>query len=541
MWGVNTRNTMKQGLIKRYFSYLAKSFPVLCASGDMRFLPAAARADGLLDRLEDFSPRAVERHVSKLNGFLADFNKVADRNIGVEHERAVAMATNVSGVLLELSTSQSWRKDPSLYLKIAFTGIHHALSLPAKSERIRTRRTIKRLRAVPEFLGQVEENIETITQLSRSLAQTMIRDCARYLQQISAEPALTADPKSGQYLQECLNKLKEVDRHITTRHQVDEVEGPDLQTVLDKGFGTDKTVQDIFEMADAQWRSALGTLKALAAELGVNDWRDAYADYLGPGEPDDSSLTLFENEVARLRSFFKNKEFSGLIPDLELTLAESPLYMASLRRAAHYCAPLAAGNGDSARLMVIPHAFSGRGFREDTSRLKRARKESMFIAAQETVPGSHLMASRRLLSDDLLISQLRNPLVADGWRAFGEQLLMETGYLKTPMERLVHQRRRLCRAARCIVDTGLATGHADQDRCMDLMEQSGFSKEEALHELRSIRLAPGSQVGPVLGKVEIENLRTVSQLETPQFCKEFLDGGESPFSMTHLKLKAGSH
>jgi len=131
--------------------------------------------------------------------------------------------------------------------------------------------------------------------------------------------------------------------------------------------------------------------------------------------------------------------------------------------------------------------------------------------------------------------------VAGGWRAFGEHLLLETGYLETPAEQLMFQRRRLCRAARCVVDTGLCIGHADQDRSMELMDQSGFSKKESLEQLRAIRLTPGSHVAPVLGNMEIKALREMAELDITVFCKAFLDGGETPFSMTHLKLKAGQH
>jgi len=532
---------MKTGIIKRYFSYLAKAFPVLCASGDIPYLPAAAKAHDLLDRLEDFSPRTIDRHVAKITSFLKDFEKIADSNIGIGNEQGKAMATNARGVLLEFSGAESWRKDPSLYLKTAFTGIHHALTLPAKSEKARVKRTMKRLRAVPGFLGQTEENIVMVTPETKAVSQTMIRDCARYLQELGKSGQLKSDPKSAQSLQDCLDTLREVDRHIHTRSVVDEAEGPDMETVLTEGLGTSKTVREIFEAANAEWHGALDCLQHIASDMGEPDWRNIYEEYTGPGREDASTLTLFKQEVERLRTFFGETAFGGQLPDLPLSLGESPSYMASLRRAAHYCAPLSKTEGDSARLLVIPHAFSGRGFREDPVRLQRARKELTFLAAQETIPGSHLMASRRLLSDDPIISQLRNPLVAGGWRAFGEHLLLETGYLETPAEQLMFQRRRLCRAARCVVDTGLCIGHADQDRSMELMDQSGFSKKESLEQLRAIRLTPGSHVAPVLGNMEIKALREMAELDITVFCKAFLDGGETPFSMTHLKLKAGQH
>lgn len=531
---------MKQGPIKRYFAYLAKSFPVLCASGDCRFFPAAAEAADQLDRLEDFSPRSIERHEARIRKFLEEFEAVSNKTLGWEKTQADAMAQNARSVLFELTKSRPWANAPLVYLQTAFNGIHHALSMPAKNDRKRLQRTVKRLKASALLLEQARENVEMVTPLHRGACQTMTRNCARYLQQIANSPILAGQTKVPAILADLLEALKDFDRHIVSRPEVSETIGADLETMLSEGLGTTRTMEEIFEAADREWQGALANLKHATSELGETDWLLAY-EKLGKATRQSQNIgikTIVQNELEKLKTAVTESSIAAHLTSLPLEIAESPVFINSLRRVVHYCAPLSNAHPDSARLLMIPNAFSERGYNADSAKLERARLEFKFILAQETWPGNHFMASQRLSSQDIITSQLRNPLVSDGWRTYGEHLLMEIGYCDSPEDRLVAERRRLCRAARCMVETGLATGNTDQDKCMSLLEQSGFSKDEALQELKNIRLMPGSHVAPVLGKMEIELMKKDFSIETDKFCKIFLEGGETSFEMTRYRLNA---
>ena len=68
---------MKAKLAKKYFSYVAKNFPVMCASGAFPMLPPVTDAAKHLDRLDDLSRRAMTKHIAALNGFKQDFLNAA--------------------------------------------------------------------------------------------------------------------------------------------------------------------------------------------------------------------------------------------------------------------------------------------------------------------------------------------------------------------------------------------------------------------------------------------------------------------------------
>ena len=57
---------MKTELDKRYFAYVTRHFPVMCASGGFPLLPPATDAAKWLDRLDDLSGKGIAKHVLAL-------------------------------------------------------------------------------------------------------------------------------------------------------------------------------------------------------------------------------------------------------------------------------------------------------------------------------------------------------------------------------------------------------------------------------------------------------------------------------------------
>jgi uncharacterized protein (DUF885 family) len=158
------------------------------------------------------------------------------------------------------------------------------------------------------------------------------------------------------------------------------------------------------------------------------------------------------------------------------------------------------------------------------------RKEFPFMAAAQTYPGRHLLDSQRRLLGESPLSQVTNPLFMAGWLAFSENLLEELGYLEAPLDRLVHHVRGLRRATLAKIDAGLAMDALDQDRCLDILGEAGFSREEGLGTIRTIRLAPAKKSMPILGLHEITALRKESKMDLGAFCKTLFAGGQLPFS-----------
>ena len=515
----------------KFFAYLGKHYPVMCASGAFEFMPPVNDAAKWLDRLDDLSRKGIEGHVLKLTRFRQDFETAAAKAETPE-ERGVARALAVSAgcAITELGHIRSWEKSPDYYLRVAFTGLEQAAGLPSKNAKALEKRFVKRLRSIPALLALASENIEAVSPGNRAKAQTMVRDCARYLSELG-ESDLGRAGKTARYLEENLAALRDFDRFVSTRTEVPEPDGVPFTHMIETVLGTDRSAKDIFTMAEEEFHRCREALLGLESSLG-KPWQEALDGYAGPAEDGMTPLDVVVREMHRLRSFVFDTGLPGVFADSGLKVDLQPLHLASTLRPIHYDPALGAWPDEQSRCHVSPQLFSGRGFRDDPSRLRRMRRECLFMTARQTYPGRHLLDSQRRALGDSPMSQVVNPLFMAGWLALAENLLDELGYLETDLDRLVLHHRGLCRAAQAMIDAGLAVGDLDQDRCLRILGDAGFSGEESLDRVRAIRLSPASRVMPVLGLAEMNAMRAASGQDARTFCSSLFSRGQLP--LNHL-------
>lgn len=514
---------------RKYFAFIGKQFPVMCMSGDFPLLPPVADAAKHLDVLDDLSKRGITKHVTKLARFKKDFETAeAKANTPLDKAIARALALNVNCAITELDSIRSWEKAPSLYLQVAFSGLFQAAGMPAKNVRTREKRFLKRLKGIPALLKHAENNIEAISPSSRGNAQTMIRDCARYLTELG-ETELGKTGKTPRFIAASMSALRDFDRMVSARAEIPESEGPAFSEMTTNVLGTDKSPQEIYAIAEEEFKRRTESLKWLESTLGTS-WQEALSEYQGPAEEGLDAKDAIIREIHRLRGFIYETALPGVFADSSLRIEDLPRHLASTLRPIHYEPALGAWPDESSHCYVSNQIFSGRGFRDDTTRLQRMRREFVFMAARQTYPGRHLVDSQRRALGDSPMSQINTHLFMAGWLAFAENLLDELGYLEDPRDRLVHHQRGLCRAALAMIDAGLAVGNLDQDSCLKILKEAGFSKEESLNRVRAIRLAPAERVMPVLGLHELTTLRTESKLAPGPFCKALFAHGQIPLS-----------
>jgi len=62
-------NTTFTQLARSHFNYLARRFPVMCASDEFRFIPRAQDAAGCYHRLEDLDAAAIDECINQLRQY----------------------------------------------------------------------------------------------------------------------------------------------------------------------------------------------------------------------------------------------------------------------------------------------------------------------------------------------------------------------------------------------------------------------------------------------------------------------------------------
>ena len=357
---------MKIRLAKKYFTYLAKNFPVMCASGAFPLFPPVAESSKRLDRLDDLSGKGIAKHVKALKKFKADFLAAAAKADSPESEaQAQALALSAGGIVTELEGIRTWEKCPELYIQIAFTGLEQAVDMPAKNERERQKRFIKRLRDVSGLLAHAPKNIEAINSSSRGISQTMIRDCARFLTTLGQSDIGRAG-KVPRFLAEVISSLKEFDKFVTTRPEIPNDQGPPFSMVTENVLGSDKTPDEIYSIAEEEYTNRLKSLRWFESEIGNGaSWRELYEGYAGPPTDGLEALDLIIREIHRLRAFVQESPLSAVYADTGLRIDPQPQHLASTLRPIHLDPALGAWEHDPSRCYVSPQLFSGRRFRDN--------------------------------------------------------------------------------------------------------------------------------------------------------------------------------
>ncbi len=319
----------------KFFTYLGKHFPVMCTSGAFEFMPPVSDAAKWLDRFDDLSGKAIAGHVIRITRFKQDFeNMGAKAETSLERATARALAISAGCVITELDHIRSWEKEPDFYLRVAFTGLEQAAALPSKNTRTREKRFIKRLKAIPELLALASDNIEAISPANRAKAQTMIRDCARFLSELGGSD-LGKSGKAPHYLEDSLNGLRDFDRFMAACPEVPEPEGPPFAHIIETVLGKDKSAEDIFAIAEDEYNHRLESLRWLESSMGTS-WEKALAEYNGPAEDGMTPLDVVVREMHRLRSFVFDTALPGVFSDRGLRVDLQSLHLASTLRPIHY-------------------------------------------------------------------------------------------------------------------------------------------------------------------------------------------------------------
>jgi hypothetical protein len=531
-------------IANQYFSLLARAFPVMCASDEFHFLPRVQEAAELLDRVDDLSAEGIASVVESIRGFQSQLSLEQDACHFEEEIDRQLLLHNMAGLLIELEEAESWRHNPILYLKIGCIGIDHALNKPYSDEKEWFERTGERLAGLQTLFNEASKNLSTIPGPYHRAGLAMAADTREYLDGIlrgfngGVRPEQLELP--WREAQEALAALAERLNQIGPTPAA-AVQSTSVQRLVQNHFGCSRPLEEIYTIAEEEWQDSQREMERLRSSINPSQtWQQLYENYL-PAPTAGENLDLFRlygNEINSLRHLCRNLNLFDDGLDQEVVLSETPTYLRSVRSGASYSAPLSIDPREQACFYVSTGGASSNG-PMDMLRRQRLHREFRFLSAHETYPGHHMLDSIRRHLENPVRRQIESPLFYEGWAYYAESILAESGYVKDELEHLVDCKRRLWRAARCLIDSGLALQRLTTETAADLLVSVGFAAGEALGQVERFRLNPGYQLCYSLGKYEILQLRQrfVHRLGWKQFHRQLLAGGEIPFHLAALRLE----
>jgi uncharacterized protein (DUF885 family) len=130
------------------------------------------------------------------------------------------------------------------------------------------------------------------------------------------------------------------------------------------------------------------------------------------------------------------------------------------------------------------------------------------IACHEGSPGHHLQLSRAADHPSVARKAVRSNVFVEGWGLYVEELMTELGYLSSPETRLLRLKDVLWRAARVVVDAGLATGSMTFEQAVTFMvDGPKLERPNAIAEVRRYTYDPLQPSSYALGRAAILELR----------------------------------
>jgi uncharacterized protein (DUF885 family) len=316
------------------------------------------------------------------------------------------------------------------------------------------------------------------------------------------------------------------------------VESVSVERLVQRHFGCTRSLEEIYGLAEEEWENNQEEMERLRRNINPNlEWQQLYENYL-PNTGDESDLFgLYRDAIASLRDLCRRLNLIDGHLDQEVVLTETPTYLRSVRSGASYSAPLGIDPSEHA-CFYISAGSSSSWAQMDVLRRLRLHREYRFLSAHETYPGHHLLDSIRRHLPNPVRRQLESPLFYEGWAYYAESILAESGHVRNELELLVDCKRRLWRAARCLIDAGLAIQRLATEEAANLLVSVGFAADEARAQVERFRLNPGYQLCYSLGKYEIQDLRKrfASKLGWQRFHQLLLEGGEIPFKLASWRF-----
>jgi uncharacterized protein (DUF885 family) len=535
---------MPERLAESYFDYLAKCFPVMCASDEFHFLPRVVAASRFYDRIESLDAAFIEECIFTLREFQKEFNLQANGEDDPEEATDLELLnSSIAGILIEFEQNRSWTHNPLLYLKIAFIGLDHALTKPADNHEERRERVLARLCAIPHLLRQAVENLDRVAQTYHQAALAMVHDCVRYLRD-TAQSLTTDDAgRLSAAFERTESALGAFGTFLSSVRAVPDGEFavPGLEATLRDRFGSLRNLSEVFQIAVEEWLENLRELDKIQREIAPGkSWRELYHGYNPEEAGIADTITLYQREMEKLKRFFESHGFRGVIAPGRPLVCQTPGYLQSVRGSASFSAAFTRDRREKDFFFITTQAHHRKSREYGELLRKRFHREYKFLTAHETFPGHYLLDSTRRMIENPVRSQIESPLFYEGWAYYVESLLTEYGYADHPMDRLVDCKRRLWRAARCQIDIGLNTGRLLPDDALRLLTTAGFSPEEAKSQIDRFRLNPGYQLCYSLGRFEILRLRETYAGRTGHdtFHRLLLQGGELPFHLIEKRLRS---
>lgn len=210
----------------------------------------------------------------------------------------------------------------------------------------------------------------------------------------------------------------------------------------------------------------------------------------------DYNMLALKNVKAKINQWF------DITPVAEGVIRPYPIHMSKNGAPGEYWAP----NNDTKQ----PGIFYLNTYQPH----QKSRVDQEATLFHELIPGHHFQVAvdYENLAQPSINKYLWNSGFGEGWALYAERLADEMGLYRDEQSRLGMLSNESLRAARLVVDSGMHAFHWTREQAVDyLRTNTGVDENTIQGEVDRYIMTPGQANSYMLGKIEIENLRSLAK------------------------------
>ncbi|MBI3465155.1 MAG: DUF885 domain-containing protein [Planctomycetes bacterium] len=470
-------------------------------------------ADLIADEIADLS--ATRQELDNLSEPASDTTLWLDRQ---------AFAAHLELEHLGLVDIQHWRTNPVEPLETALGAIFGLLmrrdvSKPETAEAIR-----RRLLAMPAFLDATRHRIEQPVQIWVVAARSTGHGAVDFLREAIPELA-----RSHPKLQTGLGQAADAAIHSLAAYNqwLDSLDGRPLSDdpavgeqvlgqIVRTSHGLPYTLEEIDEIAGREIERITREMAELARTVDSDrPWMQILEDHRQQfaARPHDL-INEYRASTFGLRDRLVADGVLDLPPGETLEVISTPNFLRPLIPSAAYSSP---GPLDAIQRGIYYVSDPPPSLPPDEFRANLGQHFGFeSTCAHEAYPGHHVQLCWANQATSLARQMAHHIIFMEGWTVYCEQLMVELGYLATPLWELDCLHSQLWRAHRIRIDVRLHTRRVSIREAIDtLIREVGFTERRAQAELNWYTQQPGTPMSYLLGRHETLGLRELYRSRHP--------------------------
>ena len=485
--------------------------------------PSAATAAGFHQydtKLEDLAQATVKSELDGLNQFQAEFDRFPKAK---QSETAAAdfefLDSTIKARILDLQTTQSWRRDPDFYTQTASASIFLVMKRNFAPQPERLRSVIAREKQIPRLFAQARTNLSNSPRIFTEIALQQLPDTVEFFRKDVPEaftevkdPALLAEFKRSnggavaalqsyeKYLRESWLAQSKGDFRVGAENYrrkllYEEMVDIPLDRLLEIGFA---------DLHRNQQR-----LKEVAAQIDPKrSPQDVLAELQKDHPKPQDLLQTFRDKLAELRDFIREKNIATVPSEILPIVEETPPFERALTVASMETPGAYENKATEGFLNVTLPApdWSAQKTEEWMQGFNRGTIAS--TAIHEVYPGHYFQFLWIKSAPSKTRKLLYSTANAEGWAHYCEQMMLDEGYGNNdPKLRMGQLQDALLRNARYIAGIQMHTGKMSLDAAREFFIQEGYQPPAVADEESKRGTSDPTYLVYTLGKLQIMKLR----------------------------------